>query len=932
MRTIPRSLSFSLVLVFLLCVPALSQENMQLLAPNTGWTLAGQHLYWTTDGGGTWRDVTPPLPFRGARLSSVFFRNSSNGWVLLSGEVPGSPDPRFDLATTNNGGQTWSLAQVDLSSFQIRTGILAPGGSVYFIDSLHGWLNLSVTSSSNFRSGLMFKTDDGGNTWKRPRQDPEIAGHMFFLTPEIGWLAGGPGGERLYVTRDGGGSWQQVSLNAPPQLNAPVYAAIYGLPQFQDDKRAFLPVSYYGGPEELPAALAVFETADGGLTWQLDTFAPGFQAYGVGVMVPSAVVDGALVTASLSARSLTLAVTSLRAGAGATRQVTSTLREGIRLFPPVSELSFISLTEGWLREAALLATSDGGTTWTDISPLRGKGPRLPDAPQPHAPGAAQESTGFALAPSGAAGGPTYPNYASLHMGFDQCQAGTSGKMQTWWTYSPYFDTNVYIGGVNRGCSQPNLSSTWVRKVTGQGWGLIPTWVGPQAPCSDRPFGNQFSSTPSVAATQAVSEANSAASAASKLGLRQTIIYYDMESYTASQCGDAVNAFVDAWVSRLRSNGYLAGVYGNTGDAGDWWSLANRPDDVWIARYDSRATIWGLSHDLPSSAHNIDDTMWTNNQRIHQYYAGPSSVGLTQIFGGVSFTIDQNIEAATVTGGRGTKSFLNFSFTTVEGPTYWQATGVDDMGGDLTASADQIVGPPGFLVTAGILFNPIGCPGGTVPLGTQMGINNRGVIVGSCRSDVDGSYSGFIYSGGTSTTFSFPGLVVGTWANGINDAGQIVGSYKDSLACVHGYVYNYGGDGSFFSFDFPGMGGAPNYVTYLTGINGQGQVVGYHSVYGWPDFGYEGFLWNRSSDGSLVRINYPGYPDTYLLGVNANGQIVGQGGSNFLWSNGISTPFPSPPGSYMSWPVGINNYGRVVGFWTADMNSTHTQGFRAVPTP
>lgn len=182
---------------------------------------------------------------------------------------------------------------------------------------------------------------------------------MFFLTPETGWVAGGGGGERLYVTRDGGGSWQQVSLKAPPQLSAPVYTSVYGLPEFQDDKHAFLPVSY-AGPEESPG-LAVFESADGGLTWKLNTFPAGFEGHG-NVMAPSAVVGASLITARLTGRNLALAITPLRAVGGPTRQASSVLREGVRLFPPVSELSFISLTEGWLREGALLATSDGGAT------------------------------------------------------------------------------------------------------------------------------------------------------------------------------------------------------------------------------------------------------------------------------------------------------------------------------------------------------------------------------------------------------------------------------------------------------------------------------------------------------------------------------------------------------------------------------------------
>ena len=46
----------------------------------------------------------------------------------------------------------------------------------------------------------------------------------------------------------------------------------------------------------------------------------------------------------------------------------------------------------------------------------------------------------------------------------------------------YTIIGVYIGGNSRGCSQPeNLTPAWVSTVIGQGWGLLPIWVGPQAP-------------------------------------------------------------------------------------------------------------------------------------------------------------------------------------------------------------------------------------------------------------------------------------------------------------------------------------------------------------------------------------------------------------------------------------------------------------------
>ncbi|HEV7563130.1 MAG TPA: hypothetical protein VGO24_06470, partial [Solirubrobacterales bacterium] len=46
------------------------------------------------------------------------------------------------------------------------------------------------------------------------------------------------------------------------------------------------------------------------------------------------------------------------------------------------------------------------------------------------------------------------------LGFDACSAPSSKAMAAWGD-SPYRAIGVYIGGENRGCSQPNLTASWV---------------------------------------------------------------------------------------------------------------------------------------------------------------------------------------------------------------------------------------------------------------------------------------------------------------------------------------------------------------------------------------------------------------------------------------------------------------------------------------
>src|SRR5215469_17576508 len=55
--------------------------------------------------------------------------------------------------------------------------------------------------------------------------------------------------------------------------------------------------------------------------------------------------------------------------------------------------------------------------------------------------------------------------------FDTCTAPPLATMQAW-AASPYRAVGVYVGGQNRTCAQPELTSTWVRSVADLSWRLI----------------------------------------------------------------------------------------------------------------------------------------------------------------------------------------------------------------------------------------------------------------------------------------------------------------------------------------------------------------------------------------------------------------------------------------------------------------------------
>jgi hypothetical protein len=203
-------------------------------------------------------------------------------------------------------------------------------------------------------------------------------------------------------------------------------------------------------------------------------------------------------------------------------------------------------------------------------------------------------------------------------------------MHVWRT--DYAAAGVYIGGANSGCAYGNLSPSWVRGVTGSGWGLLPTYVGPQAPCWG---GNGVEIDPGDAAAEGRAAAADAVSEAQSFDIGAgSPIYYDMEAYNGgASCTTAVLAFLGAWDRQVSAAGYVTGVYSSQ-DSGivDMQAGAvehvlgfTPPDAIWIALWDDNPSL---------SDGNLS---WPPSERSKQY-AG----NVTATVGGITLYIDKDI--------------------------------------------------------------------------------------------------------------------------------------------------------------------------------------------------------------------------------------------------------------------------------------------------
>lgn len=226
--------------------------------------------------------------------------------------------------------------------------------------------------------------------------------------------------------------------------------------------------------------------------------------------------------------------------------------------------------------------------------------------------------------------------------FDACEAPTVSTMQQWLS-SPYRAVGIYIGGANRSCPQPNLTSSWVTSVRGQGWSLLPIYVGRQAPCTG--FRSRIS--PSSADTQGIAAADDAIAKAVALGIgARNPIYLDIENYNrrSGGCSAAVKTYVDKFTARLTARGYVAGVYGSTSslmvDLVSWRAdpRFRIPPANWFARWNGSATLFGEP--------TVPNNYWVSHQRIHQYKADES-----RTYGGRTLRVDTNqVDAPAVRPG------------------------------------------------------------------------------------------------------------------------------------------------------------------------------------------------------------------------------------------------------------------------------------------
>ena len=234
-----------------------SFEKIDFIDSRTGFGYNRASTYYTKDGGLSWDEVETPANTRGA-----YFSNRSTGWAVVV--VPGSG---YQVMKTTDGGENWSLSLKAAFESPIYGQISARGDQVYVV--LYGESGMNQTSYSLYASSnkgrnwnrviaqetagggaapgtgpaqsktgpasgkpgnlelignntafllgyspaaekvAVGRSYNGGKQWGNLQAISGYDGEISFVSNKEGWLAvRGLEHSSLYVTQDGGSTWQ----------------------------------------------------------------------------------------------------------------------------------------------------------------------------------------------------------------------------------------------------------------------------------------------------------------------------------------------------------------------------------------------------------------------------------------------------------------------------------------------------------------------------------------------------------------------------------------------------------------------------------------------------------------------------------------------------------------------------------------------------
>ncbi len=343
--------------------------QLHMVTPTIGW--AGQIYYRTTDGGLHWTAIGPApaaLPDQAKGGWTSFALDATHAWVTNT-TGPLVQPTHFVVRRTVDAGRTWSVGD------PVPTAGGNPASQLDFIDAQQGWLLVDSAGSASPNTRAIYATKDGGLHWSQRASASESDGSVLarlaagclpsgitFASADSGWLtydcsrANGPlpsqrSGPVVAVTRDGGRSWQAVSLPSYPSG----WTCWATPPVFKSDN-GVLPVT-------CGIWAAIYGTTDAGRTWRFHPLpfqprlSPDFLDANTGWAVSQTKTDAIVYGTTDGGIHWTL-LSRVPSGA-----------DDLQFFDSKIGYYAWSTGVGPGGPGGILKTADGGHTWSEVHPV-----------------------------------------------------------------------------------------------------------------------------------------------------------------------------------------------------------------------------------------------------------------------------------------------------------------------------------------------------------------------------------------------------------------------------------------------------------------------------------------------------------------------------------------------------------------------------------
>jgi photosystem II stability/assembly factor-like uncharacterized protein len=213
--------------------------EIHMTSETSGWAFASNGdnvlVLHTSDGGISWRNVTPPIEIWSAylpqdwdaQLGEGFFLDEDRAWI--STQIVDSYDAfaAKTMLSTDDGGATWRMRTLPMG---LGAGY---GHFVDFIDPLHGWFAVYGNPGAGAGYTGLYRTRDGGASWEivldtlgTPSGSSGSRGLAFgdittgvMTFKQFGWYTS----LRINWTQDGGTTWKSQDLPKPedPSISDP---------------------------------------------------------------------------------------------------------------------------------------------------------------------------------------------------------------------------------------------------------------------------------------------------------------------------------------------------------------------------------------------------------------------------------------------------------------------------------------------------------------------------------------------------------------------------------------------------------------------------------------------------------------------------------------------------------------------------------------